>query len=113
MKTAVIFDMDGVLVHSEPVILEAAIKGLREYGIDPKPEDFKPFIGTGENMFIGGVAEKYGIEFVPEMKKRVYDIYDEIVCEKIEIVPGVYELLEYLAGKKVKMAIASSADERK
>lgn len=58
---AVIFDMDGVLVDTEPVINKAAILGLREYGLDAKPEDFVPFIGRGETKYIGGVAEIYGL----------------------------------------------------
>ena len=49
----VIFDMDGVLVNSEPVILAAAIAGLKEYGVSAKPEDFVPFIGAGEDKFVG------------------------------------------------------------
>jgi beta-phosphoglucomutase-like phosphatase (HAD superfamily) len=47
MIRAVIFDLDGVLTDSEPVINAAAIAGLREYGIDPRPEDFHPFAGAG------------------------------------------------------------------
>ena len=113
MIDTILFDMDGVIVNSEPVILQAAIDGLREYKIDPIPEDFKPFVGSGENMFIGGVARKYGLEYILEMKKRVYDIYDEIVGEKIEIIDGIYELLEYLHKKKYHLAIVSSADMRK
>ena len=58
---AALFDMDGVLVDSEPVILEAALVGLAEYGVKAKPEDFKAYIGAGEDRFIGGVAEKYGL----------------------------------------------------
>ena len=53
----ILFDMDGVLVDSEPVITEAAIRALREFGVFAREEDFKPFTGMGENRFIGGVAE--------------------------------------------------------
>jgi len=32
-----------------------------ELGIIVSPEDFQPFVGMGENKYIGGVAEKHGI----------------------------------------------------
>lgn len=69
--TGIIFDMDGVLVDSEPVIRMAAIRGLKEYGVFAKPEDFDPFVGAGEDRFVGGVSEKYGVPYVPEMKALV------------------------------------------
>ena len=43
MINAVIFDMDGVLVDSEEAITIAGIEALKSWGIDAKPEDFKPF----------------------------------------------------------------------
>jgi beta-phosphoglucomutase len=110
MEKAVLFDMDGVLVDSEPVINEAAILGLNEYGIKPEPEDFLPFVGAGEDRYIGGVAEKHGLVYKVEMKHRVYQIYLEIVDEKIKIFDGVHELLKFLKESNVKIALASSAD---
>ncbi len=56
---AVIFDMDGVLANSEPLINAAAIAMFREKGLVVQPEDFLPFVGAGEDRYIGGVAEKY------------------------------------------------------
>ena len=54
---AVLFDMDGVLVDSEAFIAEAAAAMLAErYGIVATREDFLPFVGTGEDRFIGGAA---------------------------------------------------------
>lgn len=113
MIRAVIFDMDGVLTDSEPVINTAAIAGLREYGIEPKPEDFHPFVGMGEDRYIGGVAEKYGLQYRPEMKRRVYEIYLEILPGLIRSFPGVHELLYRLRELKVHLAVASSADRIK
>jgi HAD superfamily hydrolase (TIGR01509 family) len=102
--------MDGVLTDSEPVILRASILGLREWGIDPMPEDFTPFIGTGEDRFIGGVAEKYGLTYIPEMKKRVYEIYLDIVDECLHPFDRVPETLQELKAAGYRLALASSAD---
>lgn len=110
---AIIFDMDGVLVNSEPVITQAAIEALRELGADPKEEDFIPFVGTGEDSFIGGVAKKYDIKYHKGMKNRTYDIYDEIVFEKIGLYDGVSEALSKLKNKGYVLALASAADKRK
>ncbi len=56
---AVIFDMDGVLTDSEPLINAAAIAMFKEQGLIVQPADFLPFVGAGEDRYIGGVAEKY------------------------------------------------------
>ncbi|HBN84462.1 MAG TPA: HAD family phosphatase [Clostridiales bacterium] len=109
-KLGIIFDMDGVLVDSEPVIKMAAIKGLAQYGVHAKPEDFEPFVGAGEDRFIGGVAEAYHTPYVPEMKKLVYQIYGELVDKHLKIYDGVPEMLIRLSEKGYKLALASSAD---
>jgi HAD superfamily hydrolase (TIGR01509 family) len=113
MSVAVIFDMDGVLTDSEPVINAAAMRGLEEYGIQPSPEDFEPFVGMGEDRYIGGVAEKYGLVYRPEMKRRVYEIYLEILPDMLRGFPGVLELLGDLRARGVSLAVASSADRVK
>jgi HAD superfamily hydrolase (TIGR01509 family) len=112
-KFAILFDMDGVLVDSEPVIEAAAIAGLLEYGVSAKSQDFTPFIGAGEDRYIGGVAEKYGIPFKLEMKARVYQIYLELVPQKLKVYDGIIELLNKWYSEGIKMALASSADRIK
>ena len=54
----VIFDMDGVLVDSEPFLAEAAIRMFAEKGHDLRPEEFRPFIGMGEDRYLGGAADE-------------------------------------------------------
>jgi beta-phosphoglucomutase len=110
---AILFDMDGVLTNTEPVINAAAIRGLHEYGVDSKPEDFEPFVGMGEDRYIGGVAEKYGVPYKLEMKARVYEIYLDILPEMIERFDGVHELLAAIRERKLKLGLATSADRIK
>ncbi|MBN1351603.1 HAD-IA family hydrolase [candidate division KSB1 bacterium] len=110
---AVIFDMDGVLVDSEPVIEAAAIRGLAEFGVNAQPSDFIPFIGTGEIKYIGGVSEKYGVAYQTAMKNRVYEIYLEIVDEKLKVQPGARHCLANLRRDGVPLVLASSADRIK
>lgn len=80
--------MDGVLVDSEPVIEMAAVKFFAEIGVSVAYDDFKPFIGTGEDRYIGGVCEKYNIVYNHKMKNRVYEIYQEIVGEFLKVYDG-------------------------
>ena len=110
---AVIFDMDGVLVDTEEFICEAAMKYFAERGVQVKAEDFLDFVGMGENRYIGGVAERHGVPYVPEMKRRVYEIYLDILPSMIRPVPGVEELLRRLRARRVPMAVATSADRIK
>jgi len=68
----IIFDMDGVLCDSEPFICEAACRMFEElHHVKVQPDDFRPFVGTGEDRYLGGVAEKHGVKLVmPRDKTR-------------------------------------------
>ncbi len=109
----VIFDMDGVIVHSEPVILKSAIAALAEWGVHATREDFRDFVGAGEDMFVGGVARKHGVEYVLEMKTRTYDLYDAYVVGNLHVFDDCVALIKRLKAAGVRVALASSADRRK
>jgi len=107
----VLFDMDGVLVDSEEFIAKASIMMFAEKGLKVTRKDFEPFIGTGEDRFIGGVAEKYNFPLdIRTAKSRVYEIYLEIIKGKLKPLPGVYEFLKKCRDMGKKIAVASSAD---
>jgi len=111
---AVIFDMDGVLTDSEPLINAAAIAMFREKGLVVQPEDFLPFVGAGEDRYIGGVAEKYQFPLdLPAAKQRTYEIYLSLVPSQLEGFPGVYELFHACRQAGLRIAVASSADRIK
>lgn len=115
MSKAYIFDMDGVLCDSEPFIAEAAIRMFKEtYGVDVKEADFLPFVGAGENRYIGGVAEKYGIALDLERDKaETYRLYGECVKGKLQALPGVKTFIKKAKADGILLAVATSADEVK
>ncbi len=114
MIKGVLFDMDGVLVDSEHFISKAAIIMFSELGLRVLPEDFRPFVGMGENRYIGGVAEKYGIKInIEQVKARTYEIYRTIVIGKLSPLPGAHEFISECRKKRFKLALATSADRIK
>ncbi len=109
----IIFDMDGVLTDSEWFIAEAALRMFQEtHGVRVRHEDFLPFVGLGENRFLGGVAEKYGIgDFSVERdKQRTYEIYTDIVKGKLQALPGAVEFVGLCKDSGLKIALATSTD---
>ncbi len=114
MIKGVLFDMDGVLVDSEPYISKAAIRMFEELGMKVLPEDFIPFIGMGENRYIGGVAEKRGVKVdIEKVKARTYEIYETIVRGKLSPLPGTHEFIAECRKRGLKLALATSADRVK
>jgi beta-phosphoglucomutase len=114
MIKGVLFDMDGVLLDSEEYITRAGMMMFREKGYDVNESDFKPFTGMGENRFLGGVAEKYGIPFDLERDKaRAYGIYEQITRGRLKPLKGVIEFINRCRKRNLKLAVATSADEVK
>lgn len=115
-KTAgVIFDMDGVLCDSEEFICAAARRMFAEqHGVAATPEDFIPFVGAGENRYLGGVAEKHGVTLDLERDKaRTYAIYLEIIRGNLKPLAGVHEFIAECRRRGLKLAVATSADRVK
>lgn len=112
---AVIFDMDGVLCDSEPFICEAAIRMLAErHGVHAVPSDFAPFVGMGEDRFIGGVAARYGATLdLASDKARTYALYLELIRGRLQPLTGVRAFIDACRTRGWKLAVASSADEVK
>ncbi|MGZ9166646.1 MAG: HAD-IA family hydrolase [Anaerolineales bacterium] len=111
---AVIFDMDGVLVDSEALINAAAIAMFKEKGLVVQPADFLPFVGAGEDRYIGGVAEQYGFPLdAPLAKQRTYEIYLDLAPSQLNVFSGVPDLLDECRKAGLRIAVASSADEIK
>jgi beta-phosphoglucomutase len=107
----VIFDLDGVLAVSEPLLAEAAIALFAEKGRTMTAEDFRPFIGMGEDRYLGGPAETKGIPFDPERDKaHLYEIYERVIRGRLQPLPGAREFVAECRHRGLAIAVASGAD---
>jgi len=114
MIKGVLFDMDGVLADSEQYICKAAVLMFSESGLMVDPDDFIPFVGTGENRYLGGVAEKYGLNVDIEIAKaRTYEIYKSIIAGNLKPLPGAIKIVDKCRKMGLKLALATSADKVK
>ena len=102
--------MDGVLVDSEDAMTRTAIESLERFGVHPARKDFLEFTGMGEDRFIGGVAQKYGLAYRTEMKDYAYGLYIKKAKTLVRVYEGVRETLEKLKARGYRMAVASAAD---
>jgi HAD superfamily hydrolase (TIGR01509 family) len=112
---AVLFDLDGVLCDSEPFIAAAAAEALRRrYGIPVVRADFDPFIGAGDDRFIEGAAEAYGISVdLAVDKPLMYQIYLELIVGALQPIPGGAALLAALRAAGVRTALATGSSRPK
>ena len=112
-KKGIIFDMDGVLVDSEPAGVYASMMVINELGVDCRPEEFKEFTGMGDDKFIGGVLEKHGAAYKPEYKERMYGLYVSHAQEKIHVYDWSRKIIPDLHDNGYSVAVASASDYKK
>jgi homotetrameric cytidine deaminase len=114
MITGILFDMDGVLIDSEEYISKAAVQYFKSIGVPVQPSDFIPFVGAGENRYLGGVAEKYGVRIdIERAKELTYEFYEQLITGKESALPGVMRFLANAHKAGFRMALATSADKTK
>ena len=110
----VIFDLDGVLAVSEPLLAEAAIALFAEKGRIMTAEDFRPFSGMGEDRYLGGPAAAKGIPLDPVRDKaRLYEIYEDVIRGRLQPLPGAREFVAACRARGLAIAVASGADRTK
>ena len=115
MIKAVIFDMDGVLIDTEPLHYRCWKEILKEhYDVEFDYDIYLPCIGSTRQFFRDLVKEHYGVDFpdLDEMNRIMKVKKSQIVkAEGFPEMPGVENALKQLKEMGYKLAVASSSPE--
>lgn len=111
MLKAVIFDMDGVIIDSEPIHNQSTILTLQEFGIHPSMDYLQQFTGTTTAFMFHKIREDYQLSVSTEELIYADQINVKKLFEKngMTPIPGVIDLIKELSRHGIKMAIASSS----
>ncbi len=113
MIDAAIFDMDGLMVDSERIWLAQWPSTAEAFGLPFRPEAADRIRGTARKEGIKVVEEVYR-DFMPfdadALLQLLHDkAYAAMWEHPADAKPGLYELMNYLAGWHIPRAVASSS----
>lgn len=115
MLKALIFDMDGVIIDSEPIHFRVEKRLFEDLGLAISDDEHHSFVGTTSRWMWSYIKDKYklnqSIEELVQMEATSY--VDHLLSQKDKKpIPGVVDLIQELHGNNVRLAVASSASVR-
>ncbi|MDG2953962.1 HAD-IA family hydrolase [Bisgaard Taxon 10/6] len=110
----VIFDMDGVLVDSEPLWAESQIETLAQYGaVITEPDCEKYTRGLRVDELAAVWIKKFHLNVEPTLlRDEIVDLVCRKIAEKAAPMDGIYPLLDFLKSKKIPTALATSSNRK-
>lgn len=109
--TTAIFDMDGLLIDSEPLWYEAAIEVMREFDIYIDQDAYNTTTGLRTKEFLQHWFGFFKIDFIkiPTTEEKITSLVISKVIAKGQMMDGVHHVLSIIKNLEFKMGLASSS----
>lgn len=109
--TTAIFDMDGLLIDSEPLWYEAAQECLQKFGMTIGEEQYVETTGLRTKEFLQHWFGVFDIDeaHIPKTEKEITDLVIAKVMESGTMMEGVFEAMELVKQSSLKVGLASSS----
>jgi sugar-phosphatase len=109
--TTAIFDMDGLLIDSEPLWYEAALESLAKFNIQINHQEYYASTGLRTKEFLEYWLGKFNIDLsrLPETEIDITNRVINKVFEKGMIMPGVEAAIQLADQHQLKIGLASSS----
>ncbi len=109
---AVLFDMDGTLIDSEGFYVKIWQEILGGYGLSIDGDLLLARLGGKTDVQAFDVLQKeFG--FGGEKDELLHQVHQtvarQLLSETVALMPGVVELIQYLAGRGIRMAVVTSS----
>ncbi|TGV04808.1 HAD family hydrolase [Flavivirga rizhaonensis] len=112
MLKAVIFDMDGVIIDSEPMHNKAYNDMFNEVGIDVSDELYQSFTGQSTINICKLLCDHFNLKETPEslvaLKRKYYKRFFESNSD-LTLIDGVLDLIKDYHSNGLTLVLASSA----
>ncbi len=114
MIRTVIFDMDGVIIDTEPIHHYAFITQFAELGITVPDAEYASFLGSSTQNVFQSLKQTYNLpQTVDELMKRKRELFNKAFDESttLDLLDNVRALIEDLQQHGVQLVLASSASK--
>ncbi|MGI9333216.1 MAG: HAD family hydrolase [Gammaproteobacteria bacterium] len=112
--TAVMFDMDGLMIDSEPLYRTASARAAAELGYDIDDTLYLSLLGRNQvdsqAMLMQALGAAFPLEQFNERWTRYW--YELVEQEGVAIKPGLLALLDALESHEVPFGVATSSNVR-
>lgn len=108
---AIVFDLDGLLVDTEPIFAEVARRVLQRRGLTLVPEVLHGMIGTPARQALRVFGDHYALpDAVEDLMAECSELFFVVLGDKpAPLMPGALELLDRLERNDLPKAIATSS----
>lgn len=107
----VIFDMDGLLIDSEPIWQEATTEIFTTKNLHITTEQYESTTGLRTAEFLEHWFDYFHLDkkLLPEWQNWLYELVITKIKSKGAVMPGVDYIIDFFASKNYKMGVASSS----